>query len=151
VRFSQQLSISLLTPPSSDAEPTCRLFHNGRDTSLILPGATLEAAIELPHGWLVFLTHDIPYEEGLEICLVSSTFELLDRATLAAPYSTGAFENLEITSPTSLCFDFLGERPWQLDLLENPRFRLPVFTEPLGVQRPFGFKRHFLLNHRVLT
>ena len=147
VRLTQQLTATLLTPATNEAEPTSRLVHEGRDTGVTLVGAVLEAAVELPAGWLVFLTHDVPYEEGLEIYLLSGDFAILDRATLAAPYRTGCFGGVEVTSPTALRFDFLGKRKWQVELLAEAGFRLPLVSEPAGVQRPLGFTRRFRIGH----
>jgi hypothetical protein len=108
-----------------------------------LPGAALEAGFAAGDGWLILLTHDVPYEEALEICLVSSGFELLDRATLSHPYATATLANLEILPPRRIRFDFLGERRWEVEVLEGPALRVPFFSEPAGVQRPIGFTRRF--------
>ncbi|MEP7367411.1 MAG: hypothetical protein ABI972_29480 [Acidobacteriota bacterium] len=147
MRLTQQLSVAIIPPSTNETEPTCRILHDSRDTGLILPGAILEAAVELPAGWLVFLTHDVPYEEALEISLVSPDFALLDRARISAPYATAVFANLENVSPTILRFDFLGDRPWRLELLDSPGFRLPLLSKPAGVQRPMGFSRRFRVSH----
>lgn len=147
MRRAPELSVILISPASSESEPVCRLLHESRDTGLTLPGAILEAAFAAGDGWLVLLTHDVPYEEGLEICLVSAGFELLDRATLAHPYATAMLKNLEASPPARLRFDFLGERRWEVELLDGPSARVPFFSEPTGVLRPFGLTRRFRVGH----
>jgi hypothetical protein len=67
----------------------------------------LEASLKADNEWLLFLTHDIPFEEGLEICALGSNFEVLDRATLMAPNATGGFEDLQILSEQRVRFRFL--------------------------------------------
>jgi hypothetical protein len=147
VRLAPQLTISLFTQSDSGRETTCRLLHDGRDTGAVLSGALLEAALEASLGWVAFLTHDVPYEEGLEIYLLSKEFEVLDHASIAAPYATGVFENLEIISPTMVRFEFIGERPWLIELRPHPALRIPLLSEPTGVLRRLGFRRHFRISH----
>jgi len=139
-------TVKVISPPTNETKPTCRLFHHGRDTGRDLPGVVLEASLKVNNEWLLFLTHDIPFEESLEICLLASNFEALDRATLMAPNATGSFEDLQILSEQRMRFRFLGKGFWELELLKKPAFRLPLMSEPLGVVRPFGFSRRFVLS-----
>jgi hypothetical protein len=122
-------TVKLISPASNETERACRLFHDGRDTNQDLPGAV--------------------FEESLEICVLGSNFEVLDRATLMAPNATGKFGDLQILSEERVRFRFLGEGFWELELLKKPGFRLPLMSEPLGVVRPFGFSRRFALHHRI--
>ena len=142
-------TVKLISPPTNETEPTCRLFHHGRDTNQELLGAVLEASLQANNEWLLFLTYDIPFEESLEIYVLGPNFEVLDRATLMAPYTTGEFEDLQILSERQVRFRFLGKGFWELELLKKPGFRLPLMSEPLGVVRPFGFSRRFAIHHRV--
>jgi hypothetical protein len=139
-------TVKLISPPTNETKLTSRLFHHGRDTGQDLPGAILEASLKANNEWLLFLTHDIPFEESLEICLLGSNFEVLDRATLMAPNATGSFENLRILSEQRVRFRFLGKGFWELELLKKPGFRLRLMGEPLGAVRPFGFSRRFTLS-----
>jgi len=142
-------TVKLISPATNETEPTCRLFHQGWDTCQDLPGTVLEASLKADNEWLLFLTHDIPFEESLEICVLGSNFEVLDRAALMAPNATGGFEDLQILSEQRVRFRFLGKGFWELELLKKPGFRLPLMSEPLGVVRPFGFSRRFALHHRI--
>jgi hypothetical protein len=142
-------TLTVVFPSTNEAEPICRLFFHGRDTGQDLPGAILEAALRADQEWLLFLTHDIPFEESLEICLLDSSFKVLDRATLMALNATGNFENLQILSDQRVRFHFLGKGFWELELLKRSGFRLPLVSEPLGMVRSFGFSRRFILSHRT--
>jgi hypothetical protein len=139
-------AVRVLSPPTNEAEPICRLSYQGRDTGRDLPAAVLEAALEVDGEWLLFLTHDVPFEETLGIFLLGSNFDVLDRVALMAPNATGAFKSLRILSDRRVRFNFLGEQGWELELMKKPAFRLPLVSEPLGVVRPFGFSRRFALS-----
>jgi hypothetical protein len=133
-------------PLADDAATSSRLFHHGRDTGRRLTGAILEACLRVEGGWLFFLTHDVPFEGGLEIYLLDAGYALLDRAGLALPYAAGLFGELQVLSDRRLRFRFMGEAFWHLELLEKPQLRLPLIGEPLGVSRRFGFRRRFALS-----
>jgi hypothetical protein len=139
-------AVRVSSPPTNEAEPVCRLFYQGRDTGRDLPGAVLEAALEVGGEWLLFLTHDVPFEETLGIFLLGSNFNVLDRVALLAPNATGSFEDLQILSDRCVRFNFIGKEGWELELMTKPGFRLPLVSEPLGVVRPFGFSRRFALS-----
>ena len=146
MKFAGGLSLKMVTEAGDRTIPQSRLFYRDVDLNLQLPGAVLEAVIQTNSEWLLFLTHDVPYEEGLEICLLDERFQLLDRATIAAPNVTAAFEHLEIVSDRKVRFEFLGKRAWTASLLKGTSFRLPLLTEPLGVSRSFGLCRRFAIS-----
>jgi hypothetical protein len=147
LKFADGFSLLPVSAQQENSIPQSRLLFKGAETGLQVPGAVLEAAMEKDSGWLLFLTHDVPFEEGLEICLLNASFQLLDRATLAAPNVTAEFKDLVIAGERIVEFRFLGSRTWTLTLLESAGFRIPLISEPLGVVRPFGFSRRFVLSH----
>ena len=130
-------------PGAKDQPPRCQLIVDGQETGSELPGAVFEAAADTNDGWLIFLTDDVPFEESLNICLIDRAFRIRDRVTLVWPGSSGTFRDPCPTGDNSLQFEFFGDRPWFVDLFKSPRFRLPLFSEPIGVFRPFGFTRRF--------
>lgn len=142
-------TVQVKVPSTNETSPVFRLFYQERDTGIDLPVAVLEASLAVEAGWLLFLTEDIPFEEGLQICLLGHHLELLDRASLTSFNSTGNFSDLCVISPRSVRFQFIGAGEWQLELLDKPGFRIPLVSEPLGVVRPLGFSRHFALS-RIL-
>lgn len=125
-----------------------RLLRHGEDTGTVVPGVVLEAQLALNGGWLLFTTHDIPFEEGLDITLLDGSCAITDAAALFGAYTTGVFRNLVIVSDDTVVFDFFGQRSWRVRLFDKPQFRLPLpwLVEPVGVHRKFGFSRRFAVS-----
>jgi hypothetical protein len=125
-----------------------RLLRHGRDTGTVVPGAVLEAQIALDQGWLLFTTHDIPFEEGLDITLLDGSCKVIDGAALFGAYTTGTFRNLVLASEDTIVFDFFSAHRWRVTLFGRPQFRLPLpwIVEPIGVHRTFGFTRRFAVS-----
>ena len=125
-----------------------RLLRQGEDTGTVVPGIVLEAQIALDRGWLLFTSHGVPFEEGLDITLLDAACAIADGAALFGAYATGTFRNLVLASDDTVVFDFFGPRSWRVRLFDKPQFRLPVpwLVEPPGVHRKFGFTRHFAVS-----
>jgi hypothetical protein len=97
---------------------------------------------------LLFITHDIPYEERLEIVLLTPDGRIADRASLWGSLTTGNFRNARASGPDSIEFDFFGGHRWRARLLPRRSFRLPMRGwEPAGVHRPFGWTRGFVVEN----
>ena len=96
-------------------------------------------------GWLLFVTHDLPFEERLDILLLNRSHAVLDQAWLSWIYATGAFRNVKIQSHCSIVFDFFSDHSWRVTVLERPQFRLPFIGEPTGAHRGLRFRRHFVI------
>jgi hypothetical protein len=139
-------AIFSIVPPQESADGAgSRLLRSGRDTGTVVPGVMLEAQLALGDEHLLFLTHDIPFEEQLEICLLDRSDKLVDRVWLAGANTTGNFRNL-VTGVRGARFDFFGTRQWRVTVLDRPRFFLPVVGLPLGAHRRFGFCRRVLVD-----
>jgi len=141
-----------IAPPSSEIKiPSCELIIQGKPTGYRIDGCILEAALQCDTGYLVFLTEDCPFEESLDIHLVDFSGDLKDSVRIGGMYTTGTFGNLQVQQPNKVTFEFIGKTAhkkgttWVVELLPSPSWRLPIFSDTLGAQRPFGFKRHFLL------
>lgn len=93
------------------------------------------------------MTYDCPFEEQLSILCLDSTLKIIDSATLIIPYAAGQFRTLSIQQPASLNFEFVGDGYWSVEFFDRPHSRLPLFSEPFGVWRPFGFHRWFRLSY----
>lgn len=130
-----------------DGVPSGTPWRDGRAIGPEIDAAVLEAAVQAGDGaLLLFLTDDVPFEERLSIVLLSSQGELLDRAAIGGPYSTGHFSQLRIEGRDRLRFRFIGETDWSLVRLAKPRLALPGLGEPRGVSRPWAaLKRHFVI------
>ena len=126
-----------------DEIPVSELILRGNASAVTISGAVLEAAVEWEGCFVVFMTDDVPYEEGLSIHLLAPDLALLDSAEIAAMYSTGVFRDLELIEPKHLRFRFFADERWELELLAEPEFRWPFFSDPTGARRRFGFRRQF--------
>jgi len=149
--MAQEFSLDALpVTPGREAyeDRRSRLMRHGQDTGTVVPGLVLEAQIALDRGWLLFTTHGIPFEEGLDITLLDGSCKIADGAALFAAYATGTFRNLVLAADDTVVFDFFGPRSWRVRLFGRPHFRLPVpwLVEPPGVHRKFGFTRHFAVS-----
>lgn len=145
MHITNQLTLILSSALTQTQAPVSQLVESGVPTGKFLYGAVLEAAIECNSQYLLFVTDDIPYEESLRIFLLDPTFDVIDSASIGAPYTTGSFSSLTLREPDTVGFRFLGETPWTVQLLTSDALRLPFVSEPFGVHRRFGFRRRFLL------
>jgi len=146
MNIHESLTLKRIPHESDEQAPQSEIWLNGQATHQQVPGAVLEAAVQWHDKTLLLVTDDVPYEEALRIMLLDKDMTMLDAAELGAPYSTGAFKNLLLMPPDALSFRFIGDTTWTVTLLAQPGFRLPWFTEPRGVSRPFGFQRHFVVD-----
>jgi len=129
------------------APPSCELIIDGQPTGQRLAGVDLEAALECDAGYLVFLTHDCPFEETLSIYLLDAAGILQDSVHIGGMYTTGVFRNLQIQPPEKVSFAFFAELTYTVKLLACPEFCLPFFAGLPGVSRRFFFKRHFVVTY----
>jgi len=130
---------------TDSASSSCELMIYGKSTGQRLDGYYLDAALECNVGYLIFLTHDCPFEETLSIYLVDHVGILQDSAHICALYTIGIFSNLKIQQPDKVFFEFFAEGIFTVQILPDSGLRIPFFSEPRGVYRPFGFKRRFIV------
>jgi len=123
--------------------PSCELIIDGEETRHRIKGCWLEAAFQCDIGYLVFLTNDCPFEERLCIHLLDLSGKPLDSASIFWIYYTGNFRDWQIYQPDKLSFRFSGDVRWTIQILPKFGFRIPIFSEPAGAWRQWGFKRHF--------
>lgn len=144
--------LTLTRRPSTDpaVAPVSELLRAGATTGRTVPGAVLEAAVRWCTFTLLFVTDDCPYEEWLRILLLDAQLEVIDAASLGAPYCSGAFTGLRLLPPATVGFRFIGACDWTITLLPGRQFRLPWVSEPYGVWRRCGFSRHFVVGRPAL-
>lgn len=117
----------------------------GRPSGTVVSGSVLEAALHTGRGSLLFLTHDVPYEEMLSIHLLDDEGRLLDSATLGGPYTTGHFRELQLEAPDTASFRFFDEVLWRVRVLPKPCFKLPWWPDARGVWRGGRSRRYFVV------
>jgi hypothetical protein len=145
MRIAKELTTRLVHGMGEGEVPTSEVLVNGTSTGKRISGAVLEAAVQWDNRYLLFMTDDVPYEEMLSIHLLDDQLDLLDSALIGGPYATGSFSSLELREQNTVCFHFIGDTTWSVELLSRPRFRMPFISEPPGVKRPLGFSRHFIV------
>ena len=133
--------------PAADAngEAASALWRDGKDTGIVIPGRVLEAAYDAGGQALLFVTHDIPYEEQLEILLIDPQYEIIDRATLGRTYATGSFVPGAIAGADVVSFQFFGGPPWEVRLRTKSGFSWP-WSGAAGVRRYRTYRRWFDVN-----
>ncbi|QJI27300.1 hypothetical protein HKK55_00790 [Pseudomonas sp. ADAK18] len=145
MRLASEVSVRYQPDADENVIPTSEVLLQGIASGTLISGAVLEAAVQWRSFYLLFLTDDVPFEEGLNIHLLDERGALLDSATLGGAYSSGHFHDLLLGDGDTLSFRFIGDTTWHLELLQHPQFRLPLVSEPAGVSRRLGFSRHFIL------
>lgn len=137
MRETSRFNLSPL--PADGGERQAILRADGAEVGLV-PGAVLEAQYETAQGTLLFVTHEIPFEEQLDILLLDDAAHIAERVSLYGAYTTGAFEAEAIIGPDTLRFRFFGGPAWQARLLPQARWRWP-FSDPPGVHRARTFSK----------
>lgn len=133
---------------ADDALPRSELVVAGQRTGWLVRGAVLEAALRCDERLLLFMTDDRPYEESLSLHLFDADGQLLDSATLGAPYSTGTFSGLAVEPPDSIRFRFIGGTDWRVRLLPRRRWRWPPLPDAPGVRHRPGLTQYFVVSGR---
>lgn len=121
-----------------DGDPRSRLVLHGRETDLDLPGAVLEASLRFGDEFLLFLTDDVPFEEGLHICLIDASGGLLDRVDLLAMYATGTLRDMQPLADGRVNFRFFDGPLMQVRVLPMPKLMLPSIGLVSGISRAFS-------------
>jgi hypothetical protein len=133
---------------ASPDNETGRLFYEGREVGMV-SGSVLESQWRVGDQWLLFLTHDCPFEEGLSIDLLSKEFEVLDRVSLGIVYSTGRLRDVVEETDNRFEFSFFaGDDRWDLRILREPVLRVGIPLVPVGVRfhlKDLIRRRHLLI------
>jgi hypothetical protein len=148
MRAAAELGIRAVAPEGDNVARRSEVLLNGAPTGKFVPGAVFEAAVATPEWFLLFTTHDVPYEDALTISLLGPTLEPLENVELSHPYSTGSFTLLELLEPSSVKFRFFGDTDWIVEVLPRPQFQIPFLSDPPGVVRRFGWARRLVIHGR---
>ena len=147
MRVAHEIKTKWLNKSDKGVPTKSEILLDGRPTGRQIAGAILEAAIEWNGHYLLFMTEDCPFEDGLLIYMLDSELKLLDRATLAVIYGTGWLTSLKLLEPDMVQFTFFSEITWILQLLPKARIGLPFFGEKAGaIWRPWSFLRRFVIH-----
>lgn len=107
-------------------QPVMQIDLEGEVMDQWLPGASLEAVFRASNGaCLVFSVDDCPYEEGLNIVLLSSEKIVLDVKSIVHAYATGHLHDLRIEGPRTVSFSFYDSERWRATVSPGPLRRRP--------------------------
>jgi len=106
--------------------PRSALLFDGKDTGIVVDGLMLEKQIQLSAGYLLLLTENCPYEEGLHIYLLDQDLRVLDGIELSQPYAPALLSGFTCDAENSFSFSFFGEERWRLALLKSPARMLNI-------------------------
>lgn len=140
---NDDVNLKVVSEATETQSPRSEITVKGTELKVIVNGVDLEACIKYDERYLVFTTDDCPFEESLNIYLLSGESEIIDSATAFWPYGTGSFKLLSIKEPDLVQFKFFGEENWQIEIFKSKKFYIPYISEPSGVWRKFKFWRSF--------
>jgi len=110
-----------------------RIVAAGGQPGLATKGQTLEGQYRCSAGYLLLLTENSPYDEGLHILLLGPDYRLLDEIEVGTSYSPGILSEQTVEGE-ALGFAMFGHR-WRLRVHDSPR-RWPGLATPSGARRP---------------
>jgi hypothetical protein len=133
---------------NEDYDNTSNLYYRGSDTGKILEGLYLAAQYKYNDKYVLFLTEDCPFEEGLFIYLLDHALTVLDRAIISIQFTPGILGDLKIENDHEISFTFFSnDEKWTLSILQAPK-RVLTHGFKVPVRRPFSLfgKRYFELS-----
>jgi hypothetical protein len=139
----EAVNLTIISEATETQSPKSEITIDGTKLKLTINGVDLESCIEYNERYLVFTTDDCPFEESLNIYLLSGENEIIDNATIFWPYGTGSFKLLSVIEPNLVQFTFFGDKDWQIKIFNNKRFYIPYISEPSGVWRKVKLWRSF--------
>jgi len=116
--------------------PKSDLLWRDNAVGVRVDGVSLEKQLRLAPGYLLFLTEDSPFEEGLHIYLLDDDKSVVDALELSAPYASGILKDAVVEGDASVSFSYFGDDRWRLDVDATPK-RLPLLSP---VKRKSGLK-----------
>lgn len=120
--FLEEFSISPIYTAKEPVYPTkSYVVLNGTKIRTIIDGIVLEKCVRIYDYYLVFMTYDCPFEEGLTVSLLKQNGKLLEKLDVFAPYCTDDFSDLELYPPNIVTFDFLYKGLWKIEVFSSPR------------------------------
>jgi hypothetical protein len=110
----------VLRADGEQAEESALLF-DGQAVGKV-DGLVIEKQFKTISGFLLFNTHDCPYEETLSISYLSPAFRILDNRRLYGFYSTGTLREVRMCGGNKVRFSFFADDLWELTVFAYPRF-----------------------------
>lgn len=106
--------------PQMTELPCAELLFQNKETGTIVDGVVLEKQFAVQGGYLLFLTENCPYEEGLHIYLLDQEFQVLDGLELGGVYASAILKDVCAENDVVFTFTFFGNERWRLQLASTP-------------------------------
>ena len=139
----EDVNLKVISEATETQSPKSEITIEGTKLKLAINGVFLELCIEYTEGYLVFTTDDCPFEESLNIYLLSGEDKIIDNATIFWPYGSGSFKLLRVIDPDLVQFKYFSDKDFEIKIFKNKRFYVPYISEPSGVWRKAKFWRSF--------
>jgi hypothetical protein len=114
-----------------------RLYFNGNDTGVDIPGYIVEGQYRCSEGYLLITSHDCPFEESNDFLLLGSDFRVLAQNRLGVPYASFLIHAHWPISSQSLRLHYYERLFFTLSIEKStgffrslPRLALKPFDEP---------------------
>ena len=123
------------------------LIKGTKSCRLTVPGCVLEGQFRTEDGrFVLFLTHDAPSREQLEILLLDRDCRIEEQLRLSKADRPGALADLRLASGgEAATFRFFAGRTFRLEVLHDPQLILSLPSLPPGARRPFSWRRSLVL------
>ncbi len=124
--------VSLSSPPDAAA--------------LRLPGRYIKAQFHHNGYDLVILAHGLLHEELAEICLIKANV-LVENIGISSMLQADDVQNITITDPGDLSFEFPEDQLWQVTLHDKPVWIWPfsIWSFRIGITRSTWLRSHMTL------
>lgn len=106
--------------------PRAELLFQNQETGIVIDGVALEKQFSFEEKFLLFLTEDCPYEEGLHIYLLDQELQILDGIELAGAYASAILDDVQVENDGIVTFAFFGSDTWRLHVASNAFRRLNI-------------------------
>ena len=93
-----------------------RLFENGKEIGIRVPGYNLLHQFELKESYLLITDDDCPFEEGTNFILISKAKKILAYQILFVPYGSFNLESVEWIDEQHLRVVFYENDHWMLTI-----------------------------------
>lgn len=112
--------------PQKTELPRAELLFQNRETGIVIDGVVLEKQFSFEEKYLLFLTEDCPYEEGLHIYLLDHELQILDGIELGGAYASAILQDVKVEDDMLVTFTFFGHDLWRLQIASTPSRQLNI-------------------------
>lgn len=123
-----------LADPYDQFPVKSRLLYEGRDTGVAIQGIGLDFQFRGPGYYLLFANWSCPFEESVEITLLSDSFECLAHHSISHDYGSMHLESVES----------LGSAQFRLSCADGQNYQLNLPLNRLSIAARAGYLGGFI-------